>query len=186
MLVCQITNACSITLTCQKMVVNIAVGRKGWLGNSLKLSGQIGYWPSQSLVLFPYPLQPRNMPFPTWLHLALPLTNMYSGRKQKTHTTILPAVRMHQNDQDVNSKCSKKFSIFRQALTIPLCPLDSGDAGDCPASEYTYSLTHTQTHTLEVCQPGACQGKWEQGGRGKGRWGNGQAEHPGGAATKGS
>lgn len=54
--VCQITNACSITLTCQKMVINIAVGRRGLLGNSPKLLGQTGCRPSQRLVVSPYPL----------------------------------------------------------------------------------------------------------------------------------
>lgn len=64
-LLCQITNACSITLTCQKMLVNIAVGSLCWLGSSLRLWGQIGCWPSQSLAVPPQPLfQPRNMPVP--------------------------------------------------------------------------------------------------------------------------
>lgn len=78
--VCQITNASSITLTCQKMVVNIAVGRQGWLGNCLKLLGQIGCWTSQSLVVSTHPFKPKNMPYPTRLHSALPLFNMPSGR----------------------------------------------------------------------------------------------------------
>lgn len=76
--VCQITNACSITLTCQKMVVNIAVGRQGWLGNSPKLSGQISCWPSQSLVVSPHPSHPTLLSFASLQHAL--------RQKTKAHT----------------------------------------------------------------------------------------------------
>lgn len=85
-LVCQITNACSITLTCQKMVVNIAVGRQGRLGNSLKLLGQIGCWPSQSLVVSPHPFHPPKHALPHLTALRLASLQHAPWQTPKAHT----------------------------------------------------------------------------------------------------
>lgn len=147
MLVCQITNACSITLTCQKKVVNIAVGRQGWLGNSLELLGQIGCWLSQSLVVF-FPLtlsNPRNMPLlPTDSTSALPLSN--NALQQKTNTAMLPAVK------DISShqfNMQLEISISCQ----PLCTLGSGDARDSSCPQFPvlwvniHTVSHRNTHT---------------------------------------
>lgn len=74
-LICQITNACSITLTCQKMVVNIAVGRQGWLGNSLKLPGQTGLLALTESGCFSSTMPTANKPFLTSLKSVFPLSN---------------------------------------------------------------------------------------------------------------
>lgn len=50
-LACQITNACSITLTCQNKVINIAVGKQGQLGSSLEHLVQTQSCPAQNMVV---------------------------------------------------------------------------------------------------------------------------------------
>ncbi len=146
------------------MVVNIAVGRQGWLGNSLKLLGQIGCWPSQSLVVTPRPFHPPNHALP---HLtALSLASLQHAPWQTTKSTIQPALRMHHTDQDVQvkPKMQQEVSISRQTCHYYPCPLDSGNTGDfsCPhlpvqvVQVYVQYHTYTDTYTLKVCQPGAC------------------------------
>lgn len=66
----------------KKMIVNIAVGRRGWLGRSLRLSGQIGHWPLQSLVVS----KPQNMPFPSLPDTQLCVSHQHTAMVENKNT----------------------------------------------------------------------------------------------------
>lgn len=94
------------------------------------------------------------------LYSAFPLSTM-----KKPCTTILPTVRMHDNNEDVQAgwKCNNKSLSIANPVLLVLAPGLRRHRGlqlhkvSCPANKwfkYTYSLTHAQT--LKVCQPGAC------------------------------
>lgn len=78
----------------KKMVVNIAGGRRGWLGRSLRLSGQIGHWPLQSLVVS----KPQNMPFPSLPDTQFCVSHQHTAMVENKNTVQTDRVNaLHRN-----------------------------------------------------------------------------------------
>lgn len=143
------------------MVINIALGKQGWLSEQPRAPGPNGLQALQSLAVSPYPLHPRHA-LTTLLHSASPPSNMPSGREQKhkLHTTF---EKVCGRNTPKRSRPSSPFKMHQQLEQnkIP-SPLNASnnifapqmrERGDsrCPDLH-----THTHTDTREVCLPGAC------------------------------
>lgn len=173
-----------MTLTCQKRVINIVVGRRGWPGNSPRDPGPNALLPNSMTSWFPRPKPalPRLTARYTaqgilcwyliWFqHTELPiLSNMERSISLHsiTHSCVVALAfsnmvsdKVKDNHQDFQvSEFAGLFPIPVLWVKEKLWPLTS-----CPTGPSIHSVWRRQV--FAVCQSGACCWTKQQRSRGK-------------------